>query len=165
MGLLDSVLGSVLHAQQGERPSGQGGLAEVLGGLLGQGGQQTASGGLGALLPVLIGLVANNGQTGGLGGLKEKFDQAGLGEVMDSWIGSGQNAPISGDQLGAVLGSDLMGELSKQLGASPGDAAGQLAQALPSLIDHLTPHGSAPEGGLGDAGDLFGMLGGMLQKG
>ena len=60
--------------------------------------------------------------------------------------------------------STVQAELSKQLGTSPGDAAGQLAQALPSLIDHLTPHGSAPEGGLGDAGDLFGMLGGLLQK-
>ena len=164
MGLLDSVLGSVLHAQQGAGPSGQGGLADVLGGLLGQSGQQGASGGLGALVPVLIGLVANNGEAGGLEGLKEKFNQAGLGEVLGSWIGTGQNAPITGDQLGSVLGGDLMSELSKQLGTSPGDAAGQLAQALPSLIDRLTPHGTAPEGGLGDTGDLFGMLGGLLQK-
>ena len=72
MGLLDSVLGSVLNAQQGAGPAAQGGLADVLGGLLGQaqgGAQPGEPGGLGALLPVLIGLVSNNGQTGGLGGL------------------------------------------------------------------------------------------------
>ena len=160
MGLLDSVLGSVLNAQQGAGPAAQGGLADVLGGLLGQaqgGAQPGEPGGLGALLPVLIGLVSNNGQTGGLGGLAEKFNQAGLGDVLGSWIGTGPNASITGDQLGSVLGGDLMG-------MSETDAAGQLAQGLPDLIDRLTPQGEAPEGGFGNAGDLFGMLGGMLQK-
>jgi uncharacterized protein YidB (DUF937 family) len=168
MGLLDSVLGSVLHSQQGGGPGGQGGLAEVLGGLLGQGqgsAQQNGAGGLGALLPVVIGMLANNGQSGGgLGGLMERFNQAGLGDVLGSWIGTGQNAPISGEQLGEVLGSDAMGELAAKLGMNQGDAAGQLAQVLPGLIDKLTPHGEAPEGGFGNAGDLMGMLGGMLKK-
>ena len=164
MGLLDSVLGSVLNAQQGAGPAAQGGLADVLGGLLGQaqgGAQPGEPGGLGALLPVLIGLVSNNGQTGGLGGLAEKFNQAGLGDVLGSWIGTGPNAPITGDQLGSVLGGDLMNQLATRLGMSE---AGQLAQGLPDLIDRLTPQGEAPEGGFGNAGDLFGMLGGMLQK-
>lgn len=167
MGLLDSVLGSVLNAQQGAGPAAQGGLADVLGGLLGQaqgGAQPGEPGGLGALLPVLIGLVSNNGQTGGLGGLAEKFNQAGLGDVLGSWIGTGPNAPITGDQLGSVLGGDLMNQLATRLGMSEADAAGQLAQGLPDLIDRLTPQGEAPEGGFGNACDLFGMLGGMLQK-
>lgn len=145
MGLLDSMLGSVLNPQQG-------------------GGQQSGAGGLGALLPAVIGMLANNGQGGGLGGLMEKFNQAGMGDVLQSWIGSGQNAPISGADLGAVLGGDTMGDLAAQLGMSQDDAAGQLAQVLPGLIDKLTPHGNAPEGGLGNAGDLFGMLGGLLQQ-
>ena len=121
MGLLDSVLGSVLNAQQGAGPAAQGGLADVLGGLLGQaqgGAQPGEPGGLGALLPVLIGLVSNNGQTGGLGGLAEKFNQAGLGDVLGSWIGTGPNAPITGDQLGSVLGGDLMNQLATRLGMS-----------------------------------------------
>ena len=167
MGLLDSVLGSVLNAQQGAGPAAQGGLADVLGGLLGQaqgGAQPGEPGGLGALLPVLIGLVSNNGQAGGLGGLAEKFNQAGLGDVLGSWIGTGPNAPITGDQLGSVLGGDLMNQLATRLGMSETDAAGQLAQGLPDLIDRLTPQGEAPEGGFGNADDLFGMLGGMLQK-
>jgi uncharacterized protein YidB (DUF937 family) len=149
MGLLDSLLGSVLNTQQG------GGQV---------GGQQSGAGGLDALLPVVIGMLANNGQGGGLGGLIEKFHQAGMGEVLGSWIGSGQNAPISGADLGAVLGGDTMGDLAAQLGMSQNDAAGQLAQVLPGLIDKLTPLGNAPEGGLGNAGDLFGMLGGLLQQ-
>lgn len=169
MGLLDSVLGSVLNAQQGGGTGSQGGLADALGGLLGQGQGGAQSGGLGhlgALLPVVVGMLANNGQGagGGLGGLMDKFNQAGLGEVLGSWIGTGQNVPISGEQLGGVLGGDAMGDLAARLGMEPGNAADQLAQVLPGLIDQLTPQGTAPEGGFGNAGDLMGMLGHMLQK-
>jgi len=168
MGLLDSMVDTVLNARQGAGQNSQGGLADVLGGLLGQGqggGQSGGLGGLSALLPVVVGMLANNSQgSGGLGGLMEKFNQAGLGDVMGSWIGSGQNAPISGEQLGEVLGGDTMGKLAAQLGLSPGDAAGQLAQVLPGLIDKLTPQGAAPQNGFGDAGDLMGMLGGLLQQ-
>ncbi len=168
MGLLDSMLGSVLNAQQGGGQGGQGGLAEALGGLLGQGqggGQSAGLGGLSALLPVVIGLLANNGQGGGgLGGLMEKFNQAGMGDVLGAWIRTGPNPPISGGQLSQVLGDDKMSEIASQLGLTEGDAAGQLAQVLPGLIDKLTPQGAAPQGGFGDAGDLLGMLSGLLQQ-
>ena len=168
MGLLDSVLGSVLNAQQGGGTGGQGGLADVLGGMLGQGQGGAQSGGLGnlgALLPVVIGMLANNGQGGGgLGGLMDKFNQAGLGDVLGSWIRTDPNPPISGEQLGQVLGGEKMSEIASQLGLNEGEAAGQLAQVLPGLIDQLTPQGAAPQGGFGNAGDLMGMLGGLLQK-
>ncbi|MBI2769140.1 MAG: DUF937 domain-containing protein [Burkholderiales bacterium] len=136
MGLLDSVLGSVMgQAQQ------QGGLAAVLGGLL-----------------------ANDGQLGGLRGLVEKFNEAGLGEVVGSWIGHGDNHAVSADQLKEVLGSDAMASIAAKLGLDPAQAAGQLSQILPGLVDKLTPHGVAPEAGLGNAGDLLGSLGALLHK-
>lgn len=136
MGLLDSVLGAVMgQAQQ------QGGLGAVLGELL-----------------------ANDGEGGGLRGLIEKFNEAGLGDVVGSWISQGNNLPISADQLKEVLGSDLLGKLAGQLGTDPAQASGQLADLLPGLVDQLTPKGVAPEEGLGNAGDLLGMLGGLLQQ-
>jgi uncharacterized protein YidB (DUF937 family) len=143
MGLLDGLLGSVLGnvmggAQQG---GGAGGLASVLGGLL-----------------------SNDGGQGGLGGLVGKFEQAGLGNVVSSWIGSGQNLPISADQLQNVLGSDAVAGIAAKLGINPGDALGQLSTMLPGLVDKLTPSGQAPAGGLGNMGDLAGMLGGLLAK-
>jgi uncharacterized protein YidB (DUF937 family) len=136
MGLLDSVLGAAMGQMQQ-----QGGLASVLGGLL-----------------------ANDGAQGGLSGLAEKFNQAGLGDVIRSWIGSGQNLPISAEQLQAVLGSDTVRQITAQLGVDPQQAAAQLAGLLPGVVDQLTPQGHAPQNGLGSAGDLFGMLGGLLQK-
>jgi uncharacterized protein YidB (DUF937 family) len=41
------------------------------------------------------------GLLGGLGGLLEKFQQGGLGNVTNSWIGSGQNQPVSPGRVGA----------------------------------------------------------------
>lgn len=162
MGLLDQVLGAATAAMGGQQSQQQGGLAGMLGGLTGGSGANL--GGLAALLPVVAGMLSNDNQQGGLGGLLEKFNQAGLGDVAKSWVGTGENAPISGDQLSNVLGGDMMGELAAKLGMSQGEAAGGLAQMLPGLIDKLTPQGEAPAGGLGNAGDLMGMLGGLLNQ-
>lgn len=57
-----------------------------------------------------------------------------------------------------------MAGLAEKMGMSQGDAAGQLSNILPGLIDKLTPQGQAPAGGLGNAGDLMGMLGGLLRR-
>ena len=116
------------------------------------------------LLQAIAGMLGNDGGQGGLGGLVAKFQQAGLGDVVGSWIGSGQNQPVSGEQLTDVLGSDAMSGLAQKLGISPDAAAGQLSNLLPGLIDKLTPQGQAPAGGLGDSGDLMGMLGGLLKR-
>lgn len=139
MGLFDSVLGAV-SSQLQEQVAG-GNLTQVLGNLL-----------------------ANNGELGGLQGMMDKFNQAGLGNVLSSWIGSGSNLPISGDQVASVLGPDTLGKLAGQVGLDESQLSGQLAQILPGLVDKLTPHGTTPEGGLGNAGDLLGMLGGLLGK-
>lgn len=148
MGLFDSVLGAVLGGQQNSNTAGGLNMAALLP----------------VLAPILTNMLANNGAQGGLGGLAAKFNQAGMGDVLNSWVGSGQNQPISGDQLTQVLGHDTMGQIASQLGMGHGDAAGTLSQILPGLIDQLTPHGQAPAGGLGNAGDLMGMLGGLLQQ-
>jgi uncharacterized protein YidB (DUF937 family) len=116
----------------------------------------------GGIAHVLSGLLANNGELGGLNGLVEKFNQAGLGDVVQSWIGTGQNQPISGDQLANVLGDDVLGQAASKLGMDPAQLSGQLSAMLPGLIDKLTPHGAAPADGLGNSGDLMGMLGGLL---
>lgn len=128
------------------------------------GGQQQEGGGLGALLPAVVGMLSNDSQLGGLGGLMERFNNAGMGDVVKSWVGTGENASITGEQISQVLGGDMLGKLAAQLGMNQGDAAGSLAQMLPGLIDKLTPNGAAPEGGLGNAGELMGMLGGLFGK-
>lgn len=159
MGLLDSVLGSVMGGGQAQAGSGGGvgGLGNI-GGLLGMVSSNPQ------LLQAISGMLSNDGLHGGLGGLVAKFQQAGLGDVIGSWISNGQNQPVSGDQLTQVLGSDALSGLAQQLGVNPEAAASQLSNLLPGLIDQLTPGGQAPAGGLGGSGDLMGMLGGLLKR-
>lgn len=135
MGLLDSVLGAAM--------GGQGGAA---------------GGGNAALLNAVVGMLGNDSAHGGLGGLVAKFQQSGLGDVMASWISTGQNMPVSADQLRGALGDDTLGQLARQTGASHADVLGQLTQLLPQVVDQLTPQGQAPQGGLGNVSDLLGML-------
>jgi uncharacterized protein YidB (DUF937 family) len=155
MGLLDSVLGQVLGGgQQASSPGGVGSLG-------GPGGL----GDLGGLAGALGGLLANNGEHGGLGGLVSKFEQAGMGDVINSWIGKGENAPISGGQLQDALGSDVVSGIAQKLGINAATLLPLLASMLPALIDHLTPKGQVPAEGLGSHDDLLSSLSGLLQKG
>lgn len=153
MGLLDSVLGAINKNQTtGDGAAAAGGL----GGLLAMAASNPQ------LVQAITGMLGNDGQHGGLSGLVEKFQQAGLGEVVGSWIGTGQNQAISGDQLTSVLGSGPLAGLAEKLGMSPEDAASQISTVLPGLVDKLTPNGELPQGGV-DTGDLMGMLGGLLK--
>lgn len=158
MGLLDSIVGAALGGAQQQ----SGGLGGLLGGLLS--GQQGGAANLAALIPVVTSMLGNDGAHGGLGGLISKFQQAGMGDQMASWVGTGENLPISADQLSQVLGSGALGDIASQLGVGTNEAGGLLAQVLPTLIDQLTPQGQAPAGGLGGMGDLAGILGQMMQK-
>ena len=99
----------------------------------GQGG--SAGGGLGG------------GLLGGLGGLLERFQQAGQGNVINSWIGHGDNAPIQPGTLGQVLGSQTISDLAQKAGINEQDLLNQLAQNLPNIINHLTPNGRMPLAG------------------
>lgn len=155
MGLLDSVLGQVLGGGQAQPQAGS------IGSLGGPGGL----GDLGNIAGALGGLLANNGEQGGLGGLVSKFEQAGMGDVIGSWIGHGENAPISGGQLQDVLGSDVVSGIAQKLGMNSATLLPLLATLLPTLIDHLTPKGQVPAEGLGSHDDLLSSLSGLLQKG
>jgi len=86
-------------------------------------------------------------QPGGLDGLVQNFQQKGLGEVVSSWVSTGQNLPVSADQINHVLGSDTVKNLAAKAGISPDQAGSQLAALLPGLIDQLTPNGHTGEAG------------------
>ena len=128
---------------------------EVAGALAGN-----AQGGNNGLLEAAMQLL-NNPQTGGLAGLVNHFQQGGLGEVVKSWISTGQNLPVSAEQLQSVLGGSTLQGLAAQLGMSHDQVAGGLAGLLPQLVDKLTPDGTLPEGG-DLLGQGLGALGGKL---
>jgi uncharacterized protein YidB (DUF937 family) len=101
-------------------------------------GKTDSSGGASQLIGILGGLLA---QSGGLQGLANKFSQSGQGDTFSSWVGMGENQPISGGQVQKVLGSDEVNALAAKLGVDPAQASHFLAEYLPKVVDKLTPEG------------------------
>lgn len=128
MGLLDGLLGSVLGGGNANSNNPLMGIAMQLlqNGLQGNGGRQGGTG-----LDQIVGA----------------FKQGGLGHLADSWVGTGENLPVSSEQISQVLGSGKISEIASQLGLSQTDVAGGLSQLLPQLIDKVTPNGQAPASG------------------
>jgi uncharacterized protein YidB (DUF937 family) len=120
MGLLDGLAGQVLNSFGGSSSAGNANIVEVIGGLIAQ-------------------------HPGGLAGLVQSFENGGLGSVVASWVGTGQNLPISADQLQSVLGDERLASIAAALGLSPQEASGHVAQALPQVVDQLTPNGGLPD--------------------
>ncbi|MDR2851473.1 MAG: YidB family protein [Burkholderiaceae bacterium] len=149
MGLLDSLLGQVGQVF-GNSAQNQGGGA--------------LSGLLGPLAGTLGGLLSNDGGHGGLGGLVSKFQQAGLGDVVNSWVGNGQNEPVSPDQVSQALGPDTVTQLAGQLGINAQSLLPLLASALPAVVNKLTPNGEVPAQGAGAQSDLLNTLTHFLQQ-
>jgi uncharacterized protein YidB (DUF937 family) len=84
------------------------------------------------------------GLLGGLGGLLDKLQKGGLNDVVNSWVGSGQNQPVSHNQLGPALGPDIIKALAQRSGLSEEEITKQLSQVLPGVVDKLTPAGRLP---------------------
>lgn len=148
MGLLDSILGSVLG---------------------GGGGGQNQNSGQAALINAVIQMIANRGGggggggatsgLGGLGGLIGALTQGGLGHAANSWVGTGQNMQVSPEEITQALGGagsaggagggsaagSILAQLAQQAGLSHGETASQLSQILPGLVDKLTPDGQVPQ--------------------
>jgi uncharacterized protein YidB (DUF937 family) len=87
---------------------------------------------------------AGGGDLGGLDGLIERFQRGGLGDLVESWIGHGQNRPVQPNQLADALGPDTLDTLEHQTGLDRNALLSQLAQVLPEVISQLTPHGRMP---------------------
>ncbi|RZI41258.1 DUF937 domain-containing protein [Herbaspirillum sp. HC18] len=107
------------------------------------------------LLQAALSLIANNGQTGGLNGLVERFDEVGLGNAIKSWIGTGENVPVTPEQVQQALGDGPLQQISEETGLAEPEAANQLSEMLPDLVDKLTPAGHIPQGGLGNMSALL----------
>jgi uncharacterized protein YidB (DUF937 family) len=151
-------LGGLLGGLAGGGGTG-GGLGGVLGGLTGGGDAQAGGMGglLGSLLPALGGLLTG----GGLQKVLSGFQANGLSAQADSWIGTGENAPISGADVRKAVGDDQIAQIAARLGVSEDEAADAVAQVLPTVVDRVSPDGHlAPESELDAAFGALEQLGG-----
>ena len=129
MGLLDSFAGMVLGKLGGQ----QGGMAQVA--------------------------LDMFNQNGGLAGVLDKFKAGGLAEQAASWVGKGENLPVSAEQISSVLGNGAIAEMAAKFGVDPATLSTQIAQHLPTVIDKMTPNGAVEA----DSGNLLSTVLGMLK--
>lgn len=124
MGLFDSLVGQVESALSGN----QGGVMDAVTHLI------------------------NNPETGGLQGLIKTFQDKGLGNEVASWISTGQNMPVTADQILQVIGNDRLQSIAQKFGLSPQTLSSGLAEMLPHVIDKLSPNGQLPANHLVEQG-------------
>lgn len=87
-------------------------------------------------------------KSGGLNNMLKSFENNGLGNIISSWIGKGENLPVSGDQIKKTVDSSFIQDIAKKLGLSEEKASQKIADVLPGLVDKLTPDGKIPEGNI-----------------
>lgn len=121
----------------------QGMLAQKLGG---------NNAAVGAVLNGLLG----QGDKMDLGSLVNGFKEKGMGDVAESWLGDGENAPVSADQLKEVLGAEQVSQAASELGTDEGSLLSGLQDALPQMVDKASSGGSLLDS-LGGVGGLAGM--------
>lgn len=120
MGLLDDVLGM----------AGMGNAAQ----------SQQHSGALSMILNLI-----NSPQVGGIAGLQQMFQGKGLGNIVSSWISTGQNLPITGDQLQSVLPANALQDMASKSGMDMSQLTSIFSQLMPHAVDKMTPNGQIPD--------------------
>lgn len=147
MGLLDDVLGSAvpqgsvskplmiaLTALLASRATGSSGLGNLFGG-----------GAESAVAQPEVASQPQGGLLGGLGNLLQRFQLSGHGDIINSWVGPGENRSITPDQLHQALGPEAVNNLSRVTGAAPNQLLSELSRVLPGVVDRLTPQGRVPD--------------------
>ncbi|MDP3609724.1 MAG: YidB family protein [Methylophilus sp.] len=129
MGLFDSLAGGMLDKVLGEK----GAMAQVAMDML--------------------------NQHGGLNGVLEKFKEGGLAEQAASWVGKGENLPITAEQIAGVLGNGTLAEMAAKFGIDANSLSAQIAEHLPAIVDKLTPNGEVPA----ESGNVLSTVLGMLK--
>lgn len=128
MGLFDSVAGAVLGKVMGDKGAAAQVAAEMF------------------------------NQNGGITGILDKFKQGGLGDQAASWVGKGENLPVSAEQISSVIGSGAIAEMANKFGLDPETLSAQIAEHLPTVIDKLTPDGEVNEKSSNLLSTVLGML-------
>ncbi len=124
-------------------------LGQAAGGMMGgQAGQNP-------LLQAVTSLLGQNSSVGGLAGIVQAFQKNGLGDIVNSWVSTGTNLPVTPDQIKQGLGGDFLSQLAGKAGVSPDTASAQLSSLLPDLIDKVTPSGKIEAGGIDQLLKMF----------
>lgn len=106
-----------------------------------------------------LGGLLGKGDGGGvdIGGLVSGMMQnGGLQNMAESWLGDGDNEPVSGDQVTEIFGQDKIDNFAAELGVDAPTAVDGLTEALPQMVDQGSSGGSLLDA-VGGVGGLMGM--------
>ena len=81
---------------------------------------------------------------GGVNGILAQLNQAGLGDQVKSWIGTGGNLPVSPEQIKSALSNEQLRSLANAFGVDLDSLPQLLAQHLPEAVDKASPNGVLP---------------------
>jgi uncharacterized protein YidB (DUF937 family) len=129
MGLFDSLAGSMLGKLGGER---------------------------GTMVQIAMDLLNKHG---GVSGVLAMFKAKGYTEQVNSWVGNGQNLPISAEQVAGVLGQGELAQMAAKFGITPDSLSSKIAEHLPTVVDRLTPNGVVDD----STGNLLSTVMGMFK--
>lgn len=108
----------------------------ALGMLLGRGGGPAKK-----ILGAVIGMVGGGGLNKILGAFRDK----GMSEQADSWVSTGENQPLTADQVRQALSPEEIKQIADEAGISVEEAEQRIAEALPEVVNQATPDGSLPD--------------------
>lgn len=147
MGLLDDVLGSAVPQGSVTKPLMIALTALLASRATGSGGARNLVGGASESAPAQpqVASQPQRGLLGGLGTLLQRFQQSGHDDIINFWVGPGENRSITPDQLHQVLGPEAVNNLSRMTGAAPNQLLSELSRVLPGVVDRLTPQGRVPD--------------------
>lgn len=83
---------------------------------------------------------------GWLTGMITQLENAGLSEQVQSWIGHGENLPVTEAELERAFTPEELARWAEEAGTTPEALLKVLAEALPKAVDHATPEGKLPHG-------------------
>ncbi len=156
LGPLGDILGDILGGGRsgGGRPvpgdpggGGMGPLGDILGDLLGGGRpapRAASPAQTGDPLGGLLGGLLGGGAAGGLGALLEQFEAAGRGDAAQSWVTTGANKTLSARDIEETFGSGVIDMIAEKVGMPKNELLQGLSEAMPRVIDELTPEGHLP---------------------
>ena len=135
-------------------------MSDFLGQMIGALGPAVQA--LPSVLTQLVG-AAQGAAGGGLPALLQQLENAGLAEQVRSWVGPGENLPVTPDQLARAFPPEQVEAWARQAGTTPEALLKVLSEALPHAVDHATPHGELPAGG-SPAPDFTRLVGRLFRR-
>lgn len=106
-------------------------MSEFLGGMMGN-------------LAQVLGM-AQGAAGGALTTIVAQLENAGLAEHVRSWVGHGENLPVTPEALRGAFTPEDLNAWALQAGTTPEALLKVMSEALPHLVDRATPGGKLPE--------------------